>query len=56
MDKPKLSPGEHVINPSTIQEYEEAKRIRAHLTDDNPCPWCTRPEGYDACPIHTTQP
>jgi hypothetical protein len=57
MDKPKLSPGEHAIKQSTIKDYEEAKRIRAHLNDDHdPCQWCTRPKGYDACPIHDDHP
>ena len=49
MDNPKLTTGEHDLT----EQYEEAKRIRAHLTDDDPCPWCTQPEGHDACPIHS---
>jgi hypothetical protein len=52
MDKPNISNGEHVLNPDTVKQYEEAKRIRTHLTDDGPCPYCSNPEGWDACPIH----
>ncbi|MEU5156761.1 hypothetical protein [Glycomyces sp. NPDC021274] len=53
MDNPKLTTGEHVIKPKALADYEEAKRIRAHLNQDDPCPWCTQPEGHDACPIHS---
>lgn len=52
MDKPNISNGEHVLNPDTVKQYEEAKRIRTHLTDDGPCPYCSNPEGWDACPVH----
>jgi hypothetical protein len=52
MDKPKITKAEHVLHPDTVKQYEEAKRIRAELTDD-PCPYCSRPEGHDACPIHS---
>jgi hypothetical protein len=55
MDKPELSPGEHVIKRSAIGDYEEAKRIRQHLAD-NPCPHCTPPQGDRATPHPHTPP
>jgi hypothetical protein len=34
--------------------YKNAKALRRILADeDEPCPHCSRPEGWDACPIHS---
>jgi hypothetical protein len=26
--------------------------ISIRISDDTPCPHCSRPEGWDACPVH----
>lgn len=53
MDKPKLDLGEYVIAANdAIRQLAEQAEIPAHFTTEMPCVYCSRPEGWDACPIH----
>lgn len=68
MDKPGLDNGEYVLNPEGIPDREHMLKLYAahggivEHTDQLvigdspdcviPCPYCSLPERWSACPIH----
>lgn len=71
MDNPSLTDGEYVMRTHNAEDLPDAVNVRdlatgglitkqgpiAASTDCAiPCPWCSNPQGWDACPIHPSPP
>jgi hypothetical protein len=50
-DLPNVIRISELVNGGTIDHPADLPLIGG-IESEQPCPWCTRPEGWDACPIH----